>query len=50
MLQLTFCFCTAFQEEDGVAMPVFCLGTSTMGVPLAGGRMQGIFAFAPAGG
>lgn len=46
----SFCFCTMLQEEDGGALPVFCVGTSTVGASLAGGRMQGIFAFAPADG
>ena len=27
----SFCFCTTLQEEDGDALPVFCIGTSTVG-------------------
>ncbi|MGI0525702.1 hypothetical protein [Rhizobium giardinii] len=46
----SFCFCTTLQEESGATTRVFCVGTSTLGAPSAGGRMQGIFAFAPAGG
>jgi hypothetical protein len=44
----SFYFCTTLEEEHGGTVPVFCIGTSTIGKAPAGGRMQGIFAFAPA--
>lgn len=41
----SFCFCTTLQKEEGETMPIFCIGTSSIGKSPAAGHMQGIFAF-----